>query len=511
MTAPDEGSPDELHRLRSELAEWRERSRELQERNELLEALFHQSPAAFSLKEAGGQGRYLLVNERWEQAFGRSASDAVGKSDRELWPPETAAELERIDAPVLETGHPAEGVIALPRDNGVRQWLSWRFPVRNSSGTYLGGYSVDVSRFSPGQNTLEHRLVCQANSRLMGVLYGEEDVIIEANDVFLEMLGYTREELTGGRMTLDDISSAPSSHVCRQIRRELETANTFSLKEVEFVRKDGTIVPAGVGGAVLDRSPRMSWIMYVVDMAEQRRVERRERRDEAWERLGLTAAGLAHDFNNLLVVIIGNTSMAASDPSISGKSRAYLEEVLSAAQQAAALVRQVLVYSGKARITPARVRLNEILRELVAAEPVPAGVQVEVEIADNLPAITGDPSQLWEAFRNLVVNAIEAVDRRGAVRITAKLSHLAQPVAYPDTEIAAGDYACVSIQDTGPGIDEKLQSRIFDPFFTTKFQGRGLGLAAAYGIVRRHGGGIHVESRPGEGSRFDVLLPAAPD
>ena len=183
---------------------------------------------------------------------------------------------------------------------------------------------------------------------------------------------------------------------------------------MELLRKDGTSLPAGIGGAALDRSPRFTWVMYVLDMAEQRRVERRLRRDEAWERLGLMAAGLAHDFNNLLVVIIGNASMAASELSVSPKMRNYLQEVLSAAEQAATLVRQMLIFSGKSRITASRVRPSATSSGTWPSKGVPQGVSLVLEIKEDLPAVTGDAAQLGEALRNLVVNAIEAVGPRAA-------------------------------------------------------------------------------------------------
>ena len=472
-------------------------------------------PAAVSVKEGREQGRYLYVNAAWERAFGRRAADAVGRTDRELWPEESAAALERADEAVRESGRPAEGLITLPGDPGLKQWISWRFPFPDHSGRLLlGGLSVEAGELSVpphAEKPLEHRLVCESRSNLMGVIYGEDESILEANDVFLEMFGFSREDLAARRLSLAGMAAPSAAQCCQECLRELESTGLLRLREVDLVRADGAVLPVAIGGAVLDRNPRLSWVLYVLDVAEQRRAERRLRRDEAWERLGLMAAGLAHDFNNLLVVIIGNASMASSDPSLSHKAQAHVREVLQAAELAATLVRQMLVYSGKARITPARVMLHEVVRQVVAAETVPAGVVVEMDISEGLPAVSGDPAQLWDAVRSLVVNAIEAAGPGGAVRVSVNRCRLDEPAAYPDTEIGPGDYVCASVSDTGSGIDEQMQTRIFDPFFTTKFHGRGLGLAAAYGIVRRHGGGIHVESAPGRGSRFQILVPAARD
>ncbi len=507
MGSPEDSSTDNPRALQAAFMDLQQRYDQLRESRDLLSHLLDQSPAVVSLKEPGVEGRYLYLNAYWGTAFGVNVADALGKTDRDLWPPAIAAQLERIDAPVIETGRAADGVITIERADGTHHWLSWRFPVRRANGQdLLGGFAIErASTVEP----LEHRVVCQARPGFMGVVYGEEEQIVEANDVFLDMLGYTREDLDSGRVNLDAITAPSSGRACEEARRQIDATGQVSLKEVELLRKDGAVVPAGLGGAVLERSPHFTWVMYILDMAEQRRLERRLRRDEAWERLGLMAAGLAHDFNNLLVVIIGNASMAASDISVSPKIRAYLQEVLSAAEQAATLVRQMLIFSGKSRITASRVPVGEIIRHL-ATDSVPQGVELVLDIPADLPAVTGDASQLGEALRNLVVNAIEAVGERGAVRIAGNVRRLDRPVTYPDTEIAAGDYVSLTVEDTGPGIDERLQTRIFDPFFSTKFTGRGLGLAAVHGIVRRHGGAVHVESAPGRGSRFEVLLKVAP-
>ncbi len=503
-----EYNANDFRALRDALADLQNRYDQLNQRSDSIFALLDHGPAALYLKEPGPGGRFLYLNKSCETAFAIQSANALGKTDSELWPPDIAPQFERLDAAVLETGRTSDGVIVLEREDGTHLWLSWRFPVRSASGQLLiGGYSVERSSAS---ESLEHHVVCQARPPLMGGIYGEEERIVDANDVFLSMLGFTRDELAAGKLSLDSITAPASSLTCEAIRCGIGNSGAIGLREVDLLRKDGTNIPVGIGGAALGRDPRFTWVMYVVDMAEQRRAERRMGRDEAWERLGLMAAGLAHDFNNLLAVIIGNASMAASEPSLSEKARTYLRETLSAAEQAASLVRQMLIYSGKSRIAASRVPIGDIVREM-AYESVPQRVSLALDIQEDLPAVTGDAPQLSEALRNLVVNAVEAVGESGAVRICARACRLERPDTYPDTVVAPGNYVCLSVEDTGPGIDEKKQARIFDPFFTTKFHGRGLGLAAAYGIVRRHGGGIHIESAPGKGTRFDVLLKAAED
>ncbi len=238
-------------------------------------------------------------------------------------------------------------------------------------------------------------------------------------------------------------------------------------------------------------------------------IERRLLETQRLESLGLLAGGVAHDFNNLLVGIIGNTSLALSEIEPASPIRPYLQAIELAGQQASDLARQMLAYSGKGRFDARRIDLNDVVRDTISLtqRSIPRCVRVEIEVTRDPLVVLADVSQLRQVVMNLVLNAAEAIgDADGTVMITTRRSILTGAESDP---LPPGEYAAIEVRDTGCGMDDATARRIFEPFFSTKFTGRGLGLAAVSGILRRHGASIDVKSKKDHGSTFRVLVPVA--
>ncbi|HVT71918.1 MAG TPA: transporter substrate-binding domain-containing protein [Lacunisphaera sp.] len=250
-------------------------------------------------------------------------------------------------------------------------------------------------------------------------------------------------------------------------------------------------------------------------MADEEAEKLRQKMQEAQklESLGVLAGGIAHDFNNLLTVILGNSSLARLELAGSPVNQARLDSVVTSANRAAELCRQLLAYAGKGSYHLERVNLNELITETTRLLELSINKQAGLEfaLAPTLPKIEADPSQIRQVIMNLVINASEAVaGRDGTIRVATVV--IALPLAGGPAalrELPAGDYVCVEVTDTGCGMTPEVTARIFDPFFSTKFTGRGLGLAAVQGIVRTHRGALTVESTPGAGSTFKVYLPVS--
>jgi CheY-like chemotaxis protein/two-component sensor histidine kinase len=192
-----------------------------------------------------------------------------------------------------------------------------------------------------------------------------------------------------------------------------------------------------------------------------------------------------------------------------------LREIQRSAERAALLTKQMLAYAGKTQIVKERIALPEFVPEILPLVriSVPKTINLVLKLDETTPDIDADPAQFQQLCMNLIINAAEAIgeDRAGKIEISTSLRGLtAKDLAddYPGDDLIPGDYALLEVNDTGCGMDEETRRRIFDPFFTTKFTGRGLGLAAAQGIVKQHGGAIHVFSAPGQGSSFQILVPA---
>ncbi len=248
---------------------------------------------------------------------------------------------------------------------------------------------------------------------------------------------------------------------------------------------------------------------------ERRHLEEKMREAQKLESLGLMAGGIAHDFNNLLTGIMGNAALCRLQLHRSNPLHENLQKIQTTGQRAADLCKQMLAYAGKGKIAHAAVEMSALVGETVRLVnlSVSKKVAVKFDLASGLRPVEGDPTQLQQVVMNLVINASEAIgERPGEIRITTGIQTMeprefATAVLAP--ELPGGDYLFVQVSDTGDGMSPETLAKIFDPFFTTKFTGRGLGLAATIGIVRAHHGALFVESAPGKGSTFRLLLPAS--
>ncbi len=249
------------------------------------------------------------------------------------------------------------------------------------------------------------------------------------------------------------------------------------------------------------------------DITERKQAEEATHHRAKLESLGILAGGIAHDFNNLLTGILGNASMMLDDTPENTPEFSMLTDLVNSADRAAQLTKQMLAYSGKGHFVVKPISLSQQVREIMPliAASIPKQAQVKLALDDEMPLVEADPSQLQQLVMNLILNAAEAIDRPGGtVRVSTQLENVPAERTdfYLAEPLAPGKYVVLVVEDTGHGMDAETMARIFDPFFTTKFTGRGLGLAAALGIVRGHKGGIHVDSEPGRGTCFRVYFPA---
>jgi PAS domain S-box-containing protein len=247
-------------------------------------------------------------------------------------------------------------------------------------------------------------------------------------------------------------------------------------------------------------------------MREQ--MDRKLRDTQKLESLGVLAGGIAHDFNNLLTGILGNVSLARMERLDSTRRETYLAQIEAASVRAADLCRQMLAYAGRGQFAVRAIDVNAIVDDTLPLLQVSISkkASVKLNLAERVPAVSGDLTQLRQVLMNLVINASDAIgEATGTIVISTGAAHvtpeyLARTVSSPDVE--EGDYTFIEVSDDGLGMTRETMARIFEPFFTTKFTGRGLGLSVVLGIVRGHRGALTVYSEPGRGSSFKMLLPA---
>jgi len=252
-----------------------------------------------------------------------------------------------------------------------------------------------------------------------------------------------------------------------------------------------------------------------IDITELRRSQEALKRSEKLESIGLLAGGLAHDFGNLLTPVLGHSDLLLRKLGEGSELRSHVEAIRQAAARASELVEQLLLVSGRGEFRAQPIELDALVVEVAAMlEPLlPPEISLSTEIAADLPAVAGDALQLRQVLLNLVGNASDALAGRGGSIIVRALSidvddTLASLLALRE-RFAPGPALLLEVEDDGPGMDEATRERLLEPFFTTKPKGRGLGLASVVGIVRRHRGGLAVDSNPGRGTVFRILLPLA--
>ena len=248
--------------------------------------------------------------------------------------------------------------------------------------------------------------------------------------------------------------------------------------------------------------------------AQHRALEAQLRESQKMEAIGTLAGGVAHDFNNLLAAILGNLVLAREDVGEHHPAQESLIEINRAAIRARQLVQQILTFSRRQTQEMVRQPLTPLVEEALGLmrSLLPAGLKLVARLpAAGLPVLA-DATQMQQVLMNLCTNAWQAMEgRSGDITVALREVRLDASQALQIGGLAGGAYACLSVADNGPGMDEATQQRIFEPFFTTKAPGTGtgLGLAVVHGIVKAHRGAIALHSRPGEGARFDVYLPLA--
>jgi len=341
-----------------------------------------------------------------------------------------------------------------------------------------------------------------------------DGVVVDVRGRLQEFLGYEVEEVLG-RSVADFVAPAARLLTEQAIRGSVPSAYFSTL-----LSKQGEAVPVEITGVNSSLGGVPTRIAGVRDLREVRRLEAERwqlqhqvERMQRLDSLGLLAGGIAHDFNNLLVGVVGNAELLVTSVQTPAEQEAVLA-IVSAGKRATDLTRRLLAYSGRGEIgAPAPVDVSELVIDLerLMSSARAKGVVISSQVETGA-TVLGDRTTLTQVLLNLTTNAVDALESSQG-RVEVRVRRVRQPDSRFDEAIGAtvgpGDWVLLEVEDSGIGMDEVTRARIFEPFFTTKQRGHGLGLAACLGIVRAHGGALHVQSEPGEGSCFSLLLPAA--
>ncbi len=479
------------------------------------------------------EGTLVFLSPSWTTITGLTTDGAVGQPINTLIGqvvhPSEGLVFEGLGAGLFETTSTINEarIFRIRHADGSRRWLEARARLFTTADGELRGMAIarDVTDRMRAEEALR-----ASEARFRMVAESLYDYIVEVDPdgevsyispSFHEVLGF--DPATYGRDdAAHDVHPEDGQRVAAEILRLLSGEPigpmTFRQRDADgnwrWLESHGTPRPTAdgrFGGVIITRD--VSERVSAEDDA--RALQEQLLQSQKLESLGVLAGGIAHDFNNLLVGILGNASLALADVASESPLREALQGIETAALRAGELTNQMLAYSGKGRFVVEPVDLNELVQEMtnLLEASISKKASLSLDLAAALPPVDGDASQLRQVVMNLITNASDALgDDAGAIRLSTRRvpngsglpmgSRLEEPVP-------PGPAVLLEVVDTGAGMDPETVTRIFDPFFTTKFTGRGLGLAAALGIVRGHRGAIDVKTGVGTGTCFRILLPAA--
>jgi PAS domain S-box-containing protein len=353
----------------------------------------------------------------------------------------------------------------------------------------------------------------------IGIGVNLDGFFLKINDRFCEMTGYSREELTGAKVDLLYFDMEE----CKRVSEEIVKNRDLGLgaqTETLWRCKDGSAMNILLTAALLWPDQGRREIAFSAlniterKKAEQARLAMEEEhyQNQKVESIGRLAGGVAHDLNNLLSPILGYGEILVRDFDREGKEREYTEQILKAGYRARDLVQQLLAFSRKQALEYREINFNDVLRdfEKLLRRTIKEDIELEIITSPDLPLISADKGQIEQVIMNLVVNAQDAMPDGGLLQISTSSMVIGDEYFRNQMKIEPGRYVVISFKDTGHGIDSATMKQIFEPFFSTKNEkGVGFGLATVYGIVKQHGGWIFVDSSPGNGTLFDIYLPAS--
>jgi PAS domain S-box-containing protein len=463
----------------------------------------------------GTDGTIRLLNRQAEALFGHSPAAVVGRPIEVLVPEES------------RSAHPAfrDGYFSNPQFRPM------------GAGRELSALKADGTRF-PAEISLsaitldEQPLVCAAvrdvserkgaDARFRGLLEAAPDGMVGVDSrgriVFVNgqaerMFGYSRNDLLGQPVEVLAPESVRDMHPAHRARYfQAPTTRPMGVGlQLAGRRRDGTEFPAEISLSSLEGADGTVVIAAVRDVSERKRIEaEREqlqaRQSERLEVLGQLAGGIAHDFNNLLAMILSYGRFVARQVADDENLRDDVNEILAAAERAAALTRQLLIFGRREVVRPEVLDLNEVVRsmERLLRRTIGEHITLETDFGEGVPEVFADPGQMEQVILNLALNARDAMPNGGRLtfRTEPRIERTAESVRAR---------ALLTITDNGQGMPVEVRTRAFEPFFTTKpkGQGTGLGLATVHSIILQAGGDIDLYSDEGIGTVFRILLPAA--
>ncbi len=453
-----------------------------------------------------GQGRYVRWNKAVEEAWGKPHDRLRGREALLLMHPDDRPRLSAKITEVMEKGSGVvEGRLLPSGTDAPRDYLFFASRMVSEGRPYVVGTGVDVTERKIMQEKIQ-----AASAEWLSTFDAIHDSImildcqyriLRCNNATARLFGKPHKEIIG--------------HHCWELAHQGEIPTDCPMADVLSGKKREVKVLHILGRTcmvtadpILDPAGNVLKIVHTVsDITEQKKLEAELHQAQKMEAVGALAGGVAHDFNNILSAIVGFGSILRRKLNADDPLRQYLDPILLSAERATTLTKTLLAFSRKEAPKLQEIDINVVLAgfEKIVTRLIGEDIELNLYLCPGPLYVKADQSQIEQVLMNFATNARDAMPKGG--RLTLSTERIGFAGAH--AEVLPGDYALISVSDTGIGIDKAAQEHIFEPFFTTKEAGKGtgLGLAIVYGIVKNHGGSVHVYSEPGMGTMFKVLLP----
>ncbi len=471
--------------------------------------IFHSDP----------EGRTLYVNQAWSDITGLSMEDALGDGwQTAIHPADRNFKVSEWNK-AMEVQRPMRGreYRILRPDSSILWVEGYAVPLLNDSGEILG-YVGSIYDISAQKEALE--IVQESEEKYRTLFEQSHDVVyistldghfIDINPAGVELFGFdSKEELLAADLGRD-LYEDPEER--KRLVAVLLEKGSVQAVELNLKTRDGRplIVLASINTIVDDHGEATAFRGILHDVTATKQLERELRQSQKMEAVGRLAGGVAHDFNNLLTAVIGYADLIAMTLPEGSSLGRHAEEIKAVSKRGAALTHQLLSFGRRQALQPKIVSVNKSVEEMntLLRRLIPTNVELEVELRASDDFIKADPTQLEQIIINLVINARDAMPDGGVLRISTRSVDGKSTADKRLPLSGSGPWVQLVVRDTGSGIPEEIQDHIFEPFFSTKAdsKGTGLGLSTVYGAVQQNQGSIHLSSRIGRGTTFEIYFP----
>ena len=488
----------------------------LRESEERFKGLVEQSPV--SIQIMAPDGKTLQVNRAWEELWGVTFEDLGNYNllqDGQLKSLGLMPYIEKGFSGEVSSIPPAEYDAKNTLGKGIKRWVEARlFPVKDAMNNIR---SIILMHEDVTARVLAEKALRESEEKYRLLIENATDAIFIAQDEVLkfanpkaeEMICYSPEELAKIPF-VDLIHPEDRDMVLERHLKRLKDEGLPRIYSFRILNRFGEELLVELNAVFINWEGRPATLNFLRDITAQKGLESQLQQGQKMEAIATLAGGVAHEFNNALMGIMGNIELLKMDLPENERRDRYFGAMKSSGHRMSRLTDQLLAYAQGGKYRPENLKLDVFVIQTlpILQHDISPTVRVETVFPKEISYIKADYTQMQMVLSAILNNSNEAIEDEGFIKITAGNEDLDEGFTKQHPGLKPGYYVCLTIEDDGKGMDEETRSGIFEPFFTTKFQGRGMGMAAVYGIVKNHDGWIYVDSELGKGTVVQIYLPA---